>query len=86
MWETLEICAQKMKLTDLILILQVKRLQAVINGNKPEMYETGSETEIKKNGGKSNCLKTKRFYTIYWTYYGFSRWWQWKLLLNQILT
>lgn len=54
-----------MKLTDLILILQVKRLQSVINGNKPEMYETGSETEIKKNGGKSTCLKTKRFYTIY---------------------
>ena len=36
-----------MKLTDLILILRVKRLQAVINGNKPEMDETGSETEIK---------------------------------------
>ena len=52
--------------TDLILILWVKRLQAVINGNKPEMDETGSETEIKDNGGKSALFSLKDKAILYY--------------------
>ena len=44
---------------DLILILLGKGLPAVINGNEPEMDETGLEAEGKSNGGKSAFFNLK---------------------------
>ena len=47
---------------DLILILQGKGLQAVIDGNEAEIDETGLEAEEKGNGGKSALFNLK--YTV----------------------
>ena len=59
MRETLEIGGFVGVANDLILILRGKGLQAVINGNKAEMDETGLETEGKGNGGKSALFNLK---------------------------
>ena len=59
MRETLKIgvlAAISNNLDSLILILRVKGLQAVINGNEADADETGLETERKGNGEKSTLF------------------------------
>ena len=65
MRETLEIGGFVGVANDLILILRGKGLQAVINGNKAEMDETGLETEGKGNGGKSALFNLKDTAILY---------------------
>ena len=52
---------------DLILTLQGKGLQAVINGNEAEMDETGLEAAGKGNGGKSAVFNVKDSHFIRFT-------------------
>ena len=52
---------------DLILTLQGKGLQAVINGNEAEMDETSLEAAGKGNGGKSAVFNVKDSHFIRFT-------------------
>ena len=62
---TLEIGVFVAIANDLVLILQRKGLQAVINGNEAEMDETGLEAEGKGNEGKSALFNLKDTAILY---------------------
>ena len=64
---TLEIGVFVAIANDLILKLQGKGLQAVINGNEVEMDETGVEVAGKGNGGKSAVFNVKDSHFIRFT-------------------
>ena len=62
---TLEIGVFVAMANDLLIILQGKGLQAVINGNEAEMDETGLEVEGKGNGGNSALFNLKDTAILY---------------------
>ena len=62
---TLEIRVFVAMANDLLIILQGKGLQAVINGNEAEMDETGLEVEGKGNGGNSALFNLKDTAILY---------------------